>query len=201
MAGHGRTERGAHVKRPAVFIDRDGTINEQMGYINHPGRFVLLPGTARAIKMLKDSDRLVIVVSNQSGVARGYFPIQLVHDVHRMMTDLLAREDTGVDGVYFCPHHPGGTVDEYRKSCECRKPATGLIQAAKAQFRIDMSGSYVIGDRLSDMELAERCGLRGILVKTGYGAGEIQYLLPTSSVTPWRIAENLLDAARVIVRE
>ena len=187
------------MKRPAVFIDRDGTINEQMGYINHPSRFVLLPGTARAIKMLRDSGRLVIVVSNQSGVARGYFPIDLVHHVHRVMAGMLAREDTGVDAVYFCPHHPGGTVEEYRKRCECRKPATGLIRTARAEFSIDMQGSFVIGDRLSDMELARRCGLRGILVKTGYGAGEIEYLLPAASVVPWRIAEDLLDAARAIV--
>jgi D-glycero-D-manno-heptose 1,7-bisphosphate phosphatase len=187
------------VKQPAVFIDRDGTINEQMGYINHPSRFVLLPGAAGAIKMLKDSGYLAIVVSNQSGVARGYFPIELVHRVHRMMADMLSHEDTGVDAVYFCPHHPGGTVEEYRKHCECRKPGAGLIQSARERFSIDMQGSFVIGDRLSDMELAERCGLRGILVKTGYGAGEIEHQLPTSSVAPWRIADDLPEAARVIV--
>ena len=159
------------MKKPAVFIDRDGTINEQMGYINHVSRFMLLPGTAEAIRLLNDHGYLVIIVSNQSGVARGYFPIDLVNEVHDHMKVQLEKDNARVDGIFFCPHYPKGKLPEYSGVCECRKPKTGLIKMACGDFDIDMADSYVIGDRCTDMELARNAGLKGILVKTGYGLG------------------------------
>jgi D-glycero-D-manno-heptose 1,7-bisphosphate phosphatase len=189
------------LKKPAVFIDRDGTINEQMGYINHVSRFHLLSGAAEGIGLLNRSGCLAIVVSNQSGVARGYFPIDLVERVHEHMQGLLEKENAFLDGVFFCPHYERGSVPEYSVACECRKPGTGLIGSACRMFDIDLDRSYVVGDRLSDVEMARRSNLRGILVKTGYGRGEIEYLLPGSPHKPAYIAEGLLHAARWIVED
>jgi D-glycero-D-manno-heptose 1,7-bisphosphate phosphatase len=200
MGDHDGASGGYLLKRPAVFIDRDGTVNEQMGYINHISRFVLLPGSAEAIRLLNRHQYLAIIVSNQSGVARGYFPIELVHEVHGYMERSLRREGAVLDGIFFCPHYPGGKVPEYSKACDCRKPRTGLIEEASRQFAIDMPGSYVIGDRCTDMELAGNSGLKGILVKTGYGLGDLKYVLPNHPHQPFHVAEDLLDAVRWIVQ-
>jgi D-glycero-D-manno-heptose 1,7-bisphosphate phosphatase len=187
------------VKRPAVFIDRDGTINEQMGYINHVSRFVLLPGTAEGIRLLNRHQYLAIIVSNQSGVARGYFPMELIDRVHAHMKDLLAKEGANIDGIFFCPHYPRGIVPEYSVECDCRKPRIGLVQKACEKFDIDMKNSYVIGDRCSDIELAERSNLQGIMVTTGYGLGDIEYVLPHKTFKPRHIAKDLLHAVRWII--
>ena len=189
------------MKRPAVFIDRDGTINEQMGYINHLSRFILLPGTAEALRLLNRQLYLTIIVSNQSGVARGYFPIDLVEQIHDHMGSLLEKEGAHIDGIFFCPHYPKGNVPEYSMVCDCRKPGTGLIQEACKSFDIDMENSYLIGDRCMDMELAHRSNLKGILVATGYGLGDIEYVLPRSPYKPLHIAENLLHAVRWIIEK
>ncbi|MBW1901137.1 MAG: HAD family hydrolase [Deltaproteobacteria bacterium] len=187
------------MKRPAVFIDRDGTVNEQMGYINHISRFVLLPGAEEAIKLLSSHQYLVVVVSNQSGVARGYFPIELVDEVHAHMRVLLEKEGAFVDGIFFCPHYPRGVVPEYSIECDCRKPKTGLIEKACEVFDVDMANSYVVGDRYSDIELALRLNLEGILVTTGYGLGDVDYVFPRLSFKPAHIAKDLLHAARWII--
>jgi D-glycero-D-manno-heptose 1,7-bisphosphate phosphatase len=182
------------VKRPAVFLDRDGTINEQMGHINHLSRFVLLPGVPEAIRLLNREGFLTIVVSNQSGVAQGYAPLELVHEVHRHLESALGQKGARLDGIFFCPHHPRGTVPEYATECNCRKPRTGLIDQARRAFEIDMARSYVVGDRCQDIQLANRSGIRGILVKTGYGTGEAEYVLPGLPEKPVHIAEDLYGA-------
>ncbi|MFP4036478.1 MAG: D-glycero-alpha-D-manno-heptose-1,7-bisphosphate 7-phosphatase [Desulfobacteraceae bacterium] len=179
---------------PAVFLDRDGTINEQMGYVNHPSRFVLLPNSARAIRRLNQGGVLVIVISNQSGVARGYFPLSLVHRIHDIMKEMLAAQGAGVDEILFCPHHPLGEVPEYAVNCRCRKPMPGLVEKARRRFDVDMKRSFVVGDRCSDVELARRCGLTGVLVETGYGLGELEYVLPARGLKPDHVASDL-DAA------
>lgn len=186
--------------KPAVFIDRDGTVNEQMGYVNHPSRFKILPGVPEAFRILNNAGFLAIIVSNQSGVARGYFPMELVYNIHRIMKEALLKEGAAVDGIFFCPHYPRGTVPEYSVDCDCRKPRTGLIRQACEHFDIDMSGSYLIGDHYTDMELADRSSIKGILVKTGYGAGVIDYNLPYMDSKPLYIAEDLLDAVKWITR-
>ncbi len=187
------------MKRPAVFIDRDGTVNEQMGYINHPSRFRLLPGAAEAIGLLNENHLLAIIVSNQSGVARGYFPMTLVHKIHALMQERLEEKGARLDGIFFCPHHPRGTVPNFAKACDCRKPQTGLIAKACGTFDIDMSRSYLIGDRCLDIETAERAGLKGILVETGYGLGDMAYILPQSPFNPAHVAPDLLQAVRWIL--
>ena len=188
------------MRKPAVFMDRDGTINEQRGFINHLSRFVLLPGVAEAVKLLNKNNFLAIIVTNQSGVARGYYPIDLVHDVHALLKTSLEREEATMDGIFFCPHHPRGIVPEFTSDCDCRKPKTGLINQAQGAFEIDMSHSYVIGDRYVDIELASRLGLKSILVKTGYGLGEMEHVLPQKTIEPSYVAEGLLDAVKWILK-
>lgn len=180
------------MKRPAVFMDRDGTINEQMGYINHISRFVMLPGAAEAIRLLNENGILAIIVSNQSGVGRGYFPIEFVDEVHSHMARLLEKQGVKIDGIFLCPHHPDD-------GCDCRKPKTGLIRQAGEAFHIDLENSFVVGDRCSDLEFASRANLKGILVTTGYGLGEIEFILPKSPFKPLHIANDLLDAVRWII--
>ncbi|MCP4668523.1 MAG: HAD family hydrolase [Deltaproteobacteria bacterium] len=180
------------MSKPAVFVDRDGTLNEQMGYINHVSRFVLLPGAADAIRLLNKNGHLAIVVSNQSGAARGYFPVELVEEVHAHMRAMLKREDALLDGILFCPHSPGA-------GCDCRKPGTGLIEKACQEFDIDMSRSYVIGDRSTDIEMAARADLKGILVETGYGLGEVDHVLPQKAVKPVYVAKDVFHAVQWIL--
>jgi len=187
------------MKRPAVFIDRDGTVNEQMGYINHLSRFVMLAGAAEAIRLLNSHRYLAIIVSNQSGVARGYYPIELVDKVHSHMNTLMEKEGAFVDGIFFCPHYVNGNVPEYSIECDCRKPGTGLIEKACQAFDIDMAHSYMIGDRYSDIELALRLDLKGVLVTTGYGLGDLDYVFPRLSFKPDHVAKNLLQAVKWII--
>ena len=189
------------MKKPNVFLDRDGTINEQMGYINHLSRFIVLPGVAEAIRLLNRNDFLAIILSNQSGVARGYFPIELVHNVHDHLNKYLQERGARMDGIFFCPHYPNGPVKEYGYACDCRKPKTGLIDQALQEFDIDLSRSYMIGDRWTDLAFADRSNLKGILVKTGYGLGDIQYVLPDKTTKPAYIAENLLEAVQWIITQ
>jgi D-glycero-D-manno-heptose 1,7-bisphosphate phosphatase len=189
------------MKKPAVFIDRDGTLNEQMGYVNHPSRFKILPRVPQAIRMLNRRGFLVFVVTNQSGVARGYYPLDLVNALHRLLLSRIKEKKGTIDGIFFCPHHPAGSVPEFSVDCNCRKPKTGLIEQACNTFEIDLKRSFVVGDMCTDMELAQRAGLSGVLVKTGYGLGEIEYILPRKTAKPAHIAEDLLEAVRWILQQ
>ena len=187
------------MKKPAVFIDRDGTINEQMGYINHLSRFKIIPGVPEAFSLLNDLGFLVIVITNQSGIARGYYSIDLVHQIHDLLRKTIKKEaNATIDAILFCPHHPQGTVSEYTMDCDCRKPKTGLIKQACMDFEIDLTNSFVIGDMASDMELANQAGVKGIMVETGYGLGEIDFILPKKRLEITFIAENLLHAVRFL---
>lgn len=178
----------------AVFLDRDGTINEQMGYINHLSRFVLLPQAIPAIRRLNEAGLKVVLVTNQSGVARGYFPASLVDEVHELMQNLLAAGGARLDGIYTCLHGP----DE---GCPCRKPRPGLILQAARNLDLDLSRSYLVGDRMDDLETAAHAGVKGILVLTGYGQGEYQYLAPTQKVQPVYVAADVLEAADWILKD
>ncbi len=187
--------------RPAVFLDRDGTINEQRGYINHISHFSLLPGVGKAISLLNQNNYIVVVTSNQSGVARGYFPIELVKATHELMKRELANDNAYVDGIYFCPHHPDGLVPEYSKECSSRKPNIGLIEKARSELDIDMERSYIIGDRWLDIEFAHNANLPGILVLTGYGTGELEYIVPNKKIKSAYVAKDLLSAVRWILKQ
>lgn len=187
--------------RRAVFLDRDGTLNEQRGYINHLDRFVLLPGAGRAVARLNRAGLAVVVASNQSGVARGYFPEELVGQVHQKMVALLARSGAVLDGVYYCPHHPRGEVETYRRECDCRKPKPGLLLRAAAELNLDLARSFVVGDRVADLEAARAAGAAAILVLTGYGLGERTYVLPRSEVAPDFVGQDLSAAVDWILAQ
>jgi len=187
------------MRLPAVFMDRDGTINEQMGYINDPSRFILLPNVIEGIGLLNQNKFLSIVVSNQSGVARDYFPLELVHEINQYLEKQLGEKGVKIDGIFFCPHHPKAELESYRLECDCRKPKTGLIDQACQVFDIDLSRSFVVGDRYSDIEMGHRLNLRSILVETGYGLGEKKYVLPKKRRQPDHIARDLLGAVRWIL--
>ena len=185
--------------RPAVFLDRDGTINEQMGYINHISRFQILPGVAEAIRRLNEAQIPVVVVTNQSGLARGYFPAELLVAVHEKMISLLAEKGAHVDGIYICPHHPEAKKEEYRQSCDCRKPRTGLLLQAAEEMGLDLARSFVVGDRWSDLKTAVCCGATPVLVLTGYGRGDAQYIGPTQEVQPVFVGVDLASAVQWIL--
>lgn len=187
-------------RRPAVFLDRDGTINEQMGYINHLSRFVLLPGVPEAIRIFNQRGIPAVVVTNQSGLARGYFPAALLEAVHAEMQRLLAAQEAFLDGIYVCPHHPEAKVEQYRQACRCRKPQAGLLEQAAADLHLDLSRSFMVGDRWSDLECGCRAGAAPVLVLTGYGRGELEHISPEKTVRPVLIAEDLLDAAEQITQ-
>jgi D-glycero-D-manno-heptose 1,7-bisphosphate phosphatase len=185
----------------AVFLDRDGTLNEEVGYVNHLERFVLLPQVGQAIRLLNEHGFRAVVITNQSGVARGYFPESLIHQVHQKMQDLLKKEGARVDGVYYCPHHPDIGSPPYRQKCRCRKPATGLVEDAVKELDIDCSRSYVIGDRGVDIEFAPQIGAKGILVLTGYGKGEWEYFRNQWKVRPDHVATDLYEAVQWILQQ
>jgi D-glycero-D-manno-heptose 1,7-bisphosphate phosphatase len=185
----------------AVFIDRDGTINEEVGYVNHLERFFLLPRVSEAIRLLNRHGLKTVVVTNQAGVARGYFPESLIHLVHRKMEDLLKKEGAYLDGIYYCPHHPDAGAPPYRQRCRCRKPETGLIEEASRVLDLDCSKSYAIGDRGNDLEFAHRIGAKGILVLTGYGKGEWKYCQGQWQVKPDWVAQDLYEAVQWILQQ
>ena len=184
---------------PAVFLDRDGTINEQMGYINHLSRFRLLPGVGQAIRLLNGHGLPVVVVTNQSGLARGYFPESLLEEVHDEMRRQLALEGARIDGLYVCPHHPEAKVARFRLDCPCRKPKSGLLEQAAVELRLDLRRSYVVGDRWSDLRCGAAVGAATILVLTGYGRGDLAHVGPGQPVQPDHVAEDLLAAAHWII--
>jgi D-glycero-D-manno-heptose 1,7-bisphosphate phosphatase len=185
----------------AVFLDRDGTINEQMGYINHISRFVMLPRAASGIRLLNEKGIAVVVVSNQSGLARGYFPESLIAEVHARMNGALAEAGAHVDGIYVCPHHPEAKEERFRLNCDCRKPKPGLFLQAAADLGLDLDRSYVVGDRWSDLKAAAAVRAKGVLVLTGYGRGDYEYIGPGQPVQPAYVAEDLYAAVQWIVRD
>ena len=189
----------AGMKRPAVFIDRDGTISEEVGYVNHPSRFRLFPYSAEAIKMLNDNGWLAILITNQAGVARGYFSEDVIVKVHDQLERDLQDGAAKLDAVYYCAHHPTVGEPPYRLDCDCRKPKTGLIDRAAKDFEIEMSASWVAGDRYSDVELARNAGLHSAFVLSGYGRGEWEYQSASWKHRPDLVSENLLEAVKTIV--
>lgn len=155
--------------RRAVFLDRDGTINVEKDYLHRVEEFEFIPGAPAAIRRLKDAGFLVVVVTNQSGVARGYYDEQAVADLHGHVQQQLASSGTQVDAFYHCPHHPTEGVGRYRVDCDCRKGSPGMLLQAAQDLGIELSGSFMIGDKVADIEAGIAAGCRPILVRTGYG--------------------------------
>lgn len=182
------------MKRRAVFIDRDGTLSEEVGYINHPSRFLLFPYAAGAVKLLNDHEWLAVIITNQAGVARGYFDEAMIQTVHDNLKRDLQSAGARIDGIYYCAHHPSVGEPPYRQDCDCRKPKPGLIKRAATDLNIDVQQSWMIGDRYSDIELARNAGVRSALVLSGYGRGEWESQRSSWQHQPDLIAENLFEA-------
>jgi D-glycero-D-manno-heptose 1,7-bisphosphate phosphatase len=181
----------------AVFLDRDGTLIEEVDYLERVEQVALYSWSIDGVRLLNRAGIRVFVVTNQAGVARGYFTESVVADVHRHIDSLLASGGARIDAYYYCPHHPEGAVEAYRRSCECRKPGRGLVDRAAREFGIDPSRSFVVGDRWLDIQLARAVGARAVLVRTGFGStAERQQ---PSDVTADAIADNLVDAANWIL--
>lgn len=185
----------------AVFIDRDGTISEEVGYVNHVSRFKVLPNTARAIRLFNEAGIMAIVATNQAGVARGYFEESLIGAVHEKLRAELAAEGARLDAIYYCPHHPSAGKPPYRAACDCRKPKPGMILRARDEHGVDLSRSYMVGDKILDIEFGKNLGLKSVMVLTGYGIGEYEHQRQDWKVAPDYLAKDLLDAAEWIVAD
>jgi D-glycero-D-manno-heptose 1,7-bisphosphate phosphatase len=192
---------GIHSGRAGVFLDRDGTLLEEAGYISHIDRAKLFPWTAEALRKLNSAGLPVVVVTNQSGVGRGYFSEDLVTKVHRKIQQELAEQGAYIDAFYYCPHHPTAAIKAYRKECRCRKPGVGMLEEAAQRFEINPRASYVVGDSYRDMQLGFNAGARTILLMTGDGRGEYEHHRREWPSMPDLISENLLDAVELILQE
>ncbi|MFC1477699.1 D-glycero-alpha-D-manno-heptose-1,7-bisphosphate 7-phosphatase [candidate division KSB1 bacterium] len=183
-------------KLKAVFLDRDGTISVEVGYIDNVDDFELYPETAEALALLRRLGYKLVVVTNQSGVARGYFPESTVQEINDKMCMLLRESGVVIDDVYYCPYFEGGSVEEYARPSSCRKPDTGMIAQAVQAHNIDLESSLMIGDSLSDIQCGKNAGIATILVRTGYGRESEQKLLQLPEAEqPDLIAETLYEAA------
>jgi D-glycero-D-manno-heptose 1,7-bisphosphate phosphatase len=183
----------------AVFMDRDGTISEEVGYINHPSRFRVFPHSADAVRLLNEQGWLAIVVTNQAGVARGYFSEEMIHEIHDQLKRDLENAGARLDAIYYCAHHPSVGEPPYRQDCDCRKPKPGLILKAAREFDIDLAQSWMIGDRYSDIELARNAGVNSAFVLSGYGRGEWEHQRAEWKEEPDLVSGDLLGAVQTIV--
>jgi D-glycero-D-manno-heptose 1,7-bisphosphate phosphatase len=186
-----------HLLRPAVFLDRDGTINEDVGYITPASRLHIFPYAADAIRLLRRAGFAIIVVTNQGGIARGLMTTAFVEETHRRMAARLGIAGARVDGWYYCPHHPEGTVPGLGGPCDCRKPGTALPRAAQAAHRLDLARSWVIGDHWRDVQMGHAIGARALLVRTGHGRDQEAVRPPGQRVEG--ICDNLMAAAAVVL--
>ncbi len=182
----------------AIFLDRDGTLNEEMGYINHSSRFVVFDFTFEAIRILNKSGFLVFIITNQSGLARGYFDEELLTGIHKQLIGEAKKENAIIEKIYFCPHHKDGSVKKYKADCNCRKPKPGMLLKAQKDFEVSLENSYMIGDRFKDVKFGQTNGLKTIMVMSGYGLGEYTYQKESWQKHPDFICKNLLDAAKLI---
>ena len=181
----------------AVFLDRDGTLIEDVGYLHRPEQVRLYPWTIDALRALNRAGVRVVLVTNQSGVARGLFDEAAVRAVHEHLGHLLGQGGVHLDAYYYCPHHPEGRVREYARACDCRKPGRGLVDRAAAELAVVPERSFTVGDRWLDVALARTIGAKGVLVRTGYGAEETERPLP--NLTPDAVTDNLAGAVSWIL--
>jgi D-glycero-D-manno-heptose 1,7-bisphosphate phosphatase len=185
--------------RRAVFLDRDGTIVEEGGYIERLERLVFFPYSIDAIRVLNRAGFAVVVVTNQAGIARGIVRESFVGEAHRYIAERVEAGGARIDAFYYCPHYPTGVIDEFRKACDCRKPRPGMLRQAAADLDLDLAGSFSVGDRWHDVGAAAAVGARGVLVRTGLGRRE--EMTPEPGIRPAAIADNLAAAAAWIVEQ
>ena len=179
----------------AVFLDRDGTINREVDLLRDPRQLRLLPGAAEGIRALNRMGYRVVVVTNQSVVARGWVSERQLQSIHRSLKERLSRRGARLDAILYCPHHPDADLPRYRIRCRCRKPGTALIRRAAREFGVALRQSFMVGDSTRDILAGRRAGLTTVLLGTGYAGREGKY-----PVRPDHCARNLKDAARLLRR-
>lgn len=183
-----------------IFLDRDGTVNREVNYLHRQSDLVILPGVPEAIRLLREHGYRIVVVTNQAGVARGYYTCQDVENLHQYLNQVLKQNGAWIDHFFYCPHHPVYGIGEYKQECGCRKPGTGMFLMAEQYYEIHKENSYMIGDKRLDIEAGRNYGVKGILVGTGYGTethGK-ERLRQEEPIYDF-YAETLMDAARYIV--
>jgi len=175
-------------KNKAIFLDRDGVINEEVSHLSDPDNFVFIKESIEALKILKDLGFLLIVITNQAGIARGLFNEETLSKIHEKMKRILNENSIPIDDIFYCPHHP-----DFTGSCNCRKPKPGMIFSAREKYNIDLNESYMVGDTLGDIETGFNAKCKTILVMTGYGREEKRKI---DKVKPDFIFNNLLEFAK-----
>lgn len=183
--------------RPAVFFDRDGTLNEEVGYAGRPEEFHIYPWASEAVRQVNDAGWAAVLITNQAGVARGYYSEAEVNVLHQLLQEHLRKAGARLDAIYYCPHHPQGDVPGYGGVCECRKPAPGMLRDGERDLGVELSASWVIGDRWLDIGCAHAAGARGALVRTGYGEQAMQ--TPEDGVRADYVALDALQAVQYIL--
>lgn len=185
-----------NVERVGIFFDRDGTINTEVDYLSRPDELKLFPKAAKAIREANRYGAKVFIITNQSGIARGFLTENNLRAIHRRLLELLAEQDARIDAIYFCPHHPLYGHPPYRKECTCRKPKTGMLLQAHKDHGIDLQQSFVVGDRCIDIKAGEHAGCGTVLVLTGYGAAEREECLSSARVD--KVAPDVYGAWQYI---
>jgi D-glycero-D-manno-heptose 1,7-bisphosphate phosphatase len=191
-------------KNAAVFLDRDGVINEEVGYLDNLDKLKIIPSAYEAIKLINESGMKAVVISNQAGVARGLITEEFVQKTNNYLQISLRERGVYINNFYYCPHHPTEGEEPYRQVCECRKPSPGMFMTAARDLNINLELSYMVGDRFLDMEAARKAGVKGILVRTGCGKELLQDDGPNKATPenkPDFIAVDILDAVRWILKE
>ena len=184
-------------RHAGIFLDRDGTINEEIDFLTSPDSLNLIDGSARAIREANECGFKVFVITNQSGIARGILTEENLAEIHSALLNKLALHNAHIDAIYYCPHHPDAVDVKYRVVCDCRKPGTGMLMKAVQEFGIDLERSYVIGDRMIDVQTGNNSGATSILVLTGYGRKELE-LCAENNIDISFVASDLGAAIRHI---
>jgi D-glycero-D-manno-heptose 1,7-bisphosphate phosphatase len=188
------------MKKKAAFLDRDGNINKDVGYPNSYDLIEIYPFSFEAVRKLNEAGLLTVITTNQSGIARGLIEEKNLLEIHRKMSEAFARHNAFFDGIYYCPHYPISDLPEYKKDCLCRKPNPGMAQQAAADLNIDTAASYMVGDKVEDIQFGLNIHAAPVLVLTGYGE-KSRVRLKEQKIEPAYIAKDLLEAVAWILEQ
>lgn len=188
------------MKKAAIFLDRDGNINRDVGYPSSFDQVEIYPYSFEAVLKINQAGLLAVVITNQSGVGRGLIEEPQLRDIHDRMQEAFRQQEAHFDGIYYCPHFVSSRIPVYDKDCECRKPRPGMGLRAAAELGIDTSRSYMVGDKVEDVQFGWNLGARSVLVLTGYGQASLAKLR-AQGTEPAHVAQNLLDAVNWILEE
>jgi len=186
-------------KHAGIFLDRDGTINKEVDFLSHPDNLQLIPRSAEAIREANALGFKVFIITNQSGIARGFLTEEHLTAIHRQLLASLSAAGATVDAIYYCPHHPELGNEPFVKACDCRKPRIGMLRQAAEEFNIDLAQSFVIGDRMIDVQTGNNAGATSILVLTGYGKEELE-LCRQNNVPVSFVADDLFEGIQFVKR-